>query len=299
MNSYESAGAFPFKLLTYYGDIVLGMFPIHLQLSITNKCNKNCPWCSCSKVDRKQELHLDVIKKIIDFFKKKGTLAVTITGGGEPTLHPELPEICYYCCLNGIEIGLVTNGVSQKDYQHINKTVRWVRVSVTDYIDLRGVSNRLPDVDIGVSMTIDKPDLKLIETICNETCDVENITHLRFVDNILNPDREGGKKVCNIVKRFPKAFYQDRSAFSRGNSPCLLSLIKPFIGTDGYLYPCCGVQYATEEKRKFPKSMRMGKWFEYDNLKPFDGSICSVCYYNQYNSLLKDICKGINHREFV
>ena len=38
--------------------------------------------------------------------------------------------------------------------------------------------------------------------------------------------------------------YQGRKKFSRGSAKCLISLIKPLIGSDGNVYPCCGVQYA-------------------------------------------------------
>ncbi len=67
---------------------------LDLELSITEKCNLRCPYCSVgiflSPPDR--ELSLERLKEISLLFKGTTFRAVRITGG-EPMLHPEFENI--------------------------------------------------------------------------------------------------------------------------------------------------------------------------------------------------------------
>jgi len=87
-------------------------------------------------------------------------------------------------------------------------------------------------------------------------------------------------------------------------APCLLSILKPVIGVDGYIYPCCGTQYALEDPaRDYDRAMRMGKIEDLEdiilNQAFFNGSICHKCYYSQYNEALDVMIKGLKHESFV
>ena len=83
----------------------------------------------------------------------------------------------------------------------------------------------------------------------------------------------------------------------------MISLLKPVIGPEG-IFPCCGTNYAIKGvKRKPVDKMRMGSLEDFpsilDNQKYFDGSICDVCYYSQYNDALNKIKNVPKHRSFV
>lgn len=79
--SYTSADSVPLKMITD-PDVIAAtkdgrIPPIHVQLSITNKCNMSCDFCSMSKRDRKQELSYDECIFVLDKCSSLGTKAIT------------------------------------------------------------------------------------------------------------------------------------------------------------------------------------------------------------------------------
>jgi len=316
INSYTAAGTMPWKLLQHKGAIVDGSIkPIHLQLIPTNKCNRNCTWCSCSAVDRTLELPITEIRAIFEEFSSLGTEAVTISGGGEPTVHKDFLSILIAAARLNIRCGLVTNGLNfinnKLDMSIINNALTWLRISVFDtenIYDIRMIEEicgMLPNVDIGISFTVTtKSDMDIARQVCEVAAIIPNITHIRFVQDIFNATEEYNieamdtiKKICKIITH--KAIFQYRNIFTLGHEQCLISLLKPTIGADGYIYPCCGVQYASTELRKLPEDFRMGTWREFKHTNSFDGRKCSRCYYDDYNRTLNNLICPLKHKEFI
>ena len=83
--SYAAASTFPVKIMLHNGLVryirTKSKLPmVHLQLNPTNKCTRNCTFCSCSERDKELELGH---RKIINMMKKAkscGCESVTITG---------------------------------------------------------------------------------------------------------------------------------------------------------------------------------------------------------------------------
>jgi len=328
--SFSSANTFPMKILLNPEIINIAHLhnripSIHYQLNPTNKCNFNCPICSCSEREKYKELNMNDINKIINVGYKYGMKSVTITGGGEPLMHPNINEIIRLFNKRNVEVGLVTNG-SLLERLSTLENITWIRISLTDYskeqfksIDttLNNFLNRLSDivnndkfVDWSFSYVIGAiPDIHLIRKMIDFANNLD-FTHVRIVNDIFIADKLSDK--MKYVEDYIKGLgiddsivnYQDRSKWTKGYNPCYLSILKPVIGADGYIYPCCGTQYALKKpSRDYEKLMRMGhinnledvlskQWF-------FDGSICHKCYYGNYNRVLKVLMKGLKHKEFV
>jgi len=316
LHSYTAAGEMPWKLIQNKNAIIQGHInPIHIQLIPTNRCNGNCSWCSCSKVDRTLELGIKEIREIIEEFALLGAQAITITGGGEPTIHPDFMNILVACGRFGYKIGMVTNGVmipkGKFEYDLLNQLLTWLRISVYDPEGdydtslIEKIALLLPEVDIGISFTVtDKVNIKIAQAVCDLAAITPNITHIRFVEDILHANEEYLLQAMAMVEKAcrdltTKAIYQYRNIFTRGTEQCLISLLKPLINADGYVYPCCGVQYATSELRTMPEQFRMCKWHEFKYQKAFDGSICRKCYYTKYNDVLSNLIADLDHKEFV
>ena len=316
INSYTSAGLMPWKLLQHKNAVVDGSIrPIHLQLIPTNKCNQNCIWCSCSKVDRTKELSIEEIRDIFKEFATLGTEAVTITGGGEPTVHKDFESILVSAIRNGIKCGVVSNGINlvnnSIDMDILNNTLTWLRVSVYNTHEsydariIEEIGRLLPDVDIGVSFTVAQgTKVEIAKNVCTAAVVTPNVTHVRFVQDILHANDKYNissmdwiKKNCQTITH--KAIFQYRNIFTQGCEQCLISLLKPMIGADGYVYPCCGVQYAGKELRTLPENFRIGKWDTFKYANSFNGSICSRCYYDEYNRVLSNLIQPLHHKEFV
>ena len=293
MLSYQSANSFPIKLVKninwYRGRII----PIHLQFNPTNKCNMNCSFCSCADRDISEEILLETAKHHFQVFKDLGGEAITITGGGEPTLHPDIEEMIDFLNNLDIKIGLVTNGAYLDCISNLDK-LTWCRVSVNNGFDdkIKDVINLIPiDWALSYVMTDDYEKVqKLIDFV-----NINHLTHIRLVSDIFEP------KPIPKFERDEKVIYQDRTYYTRGGK-CYMGLIKPYLNTDGKYYTCCGVQYALPNKpRKMVEELCLGDDLEkiINEQKIFDGSICDKCYYSQYNDFIDLMLKNYKHLEFV
>ena len=107
-------------------------FPISLEIHPTDRCNLSCRSCAYrdlrSNVGLSNQVFSDLVQEIV---KEKRTSSVVFSGGGEPSCHPYLPEAIFELRAAGVEVGLLTNGVSltaklKKAYQQCN----WIRFSV-------------------------------------------------------------------------------------------------------------------------------------------------------------------------
>lgn len=313
--SYTSASVFPAKLLQS-SDVVVDnlLVPVHIQMNPTNRCNLNCPWCSCANRDSGLEQGWHEIKDMLTMFSELGTKAVTITGGGEPLMHPHINGVIDKCHTLGIKVGLVTNGTMFKRLDTGNIT--WSRISFSDTRDdlesfcksVKAAALRFPNVDWAISYVVSRtPDIPKIEKVI-ALADELKFTHVRLVSDLLDlkhiPDLDLLK--ANLAGKPGEELivYQGRKDFTNGVPFCLISLIKPLISADGGLYPCCGSQYAMATSAlDYEKAMRMGHWSDWPNImrtqRHFDGSACVKCYYGNYNEALALMTSTLDHKDFV
>jgi hypothetical protein len=212
----------------------------------------------------------------------------------------------------GIECGLVTNGLAWSrarpaELELADESLTWLRMSIVDTtcdydIDqVRRVCDNLPHVDVGLSFTVTgEVNMNTAVALARLVNRLPNLTHVRFVQDIVHPVRATMDQVvaaCGPITT--KAIFQYRDRYTPGASPCLLSKLKPLVGADGYVYPCCGVQYAAEQVRCLPERFRMGRWSEFHNRDPFDGSVCRRCFYHDYNRVLARLAVPLTHEVFL
>jgi MoaA/NifB/PqqE/SkfB family radical SAM enzyme len=92
--------------------------PITADTDVSNACNQDCVYCN-SKVFREESgavlLSKEHLFKIADMYKDWGVLSSCVGGGGEPTVNPALYDFLDRLISNGVEAGLISNGVIMKD----------------------------------------------------------------------------------------------------------------------------------------------------------------------------------------
>lgn len=317
-NSYISASTFPTKLLQNQVLKNEKIIPYHIQLYPTNLCNLNCSFCSCANRNKKDCLSIEDIRKVITEAVDLGCKAVTISGGGEPTLHPEFNKILEILFLNKLAVGMATNGINLKSVDpYLLDGLTWCRISHSDDRPFKGkyLDNLLPIiqqckyVDWGFSyvVTANLNQDTLIDVV--KTANENNFTHVRLVSDLL--DLESLQSMHKIKDMLylnmvddSLVIYQGRKEFVKGTKKCLISLLKPVINADGNIYPCCGAQYAFDPPTLDCSTvMSMGKINDlksiFEEQKNFDGSICSRCYYNEYNVLLEKMTEKLKHKDFI
>lgn len=315
--SYSAANRYPFKLASQECFRDGKIMPVHIQLCPTNQCNMDCSFCSCSNLNKDEELPFGQLAKILMDARECGCRAVTITGGGESLLYPHIRETIALCRCLGIQMGLVTNGYFLGEFTDILGDLTWVRVSLSDET-LPNLFKLLWSVmldggrdvtDWSLSYVVsEKPELQRIKqamALANE-CE---FTHVRLVLDLLEAYRNPGvlaeiKAELDGSVDDSRVIYQPRSEYTRGTRECYISLLKPIVAADGWIYPCCGVQYADKEpSRSFPEHMRMIRAVDIKTLfktqAQFDGRDCYRCYYAHYNEFLALKREKLKHPEFV
>ena len=195
--SYTAASVVPLKVLLDR-DLIKAIasskiIPVHPQVVITNRCNLNCHFCSCADRDKGLELSLETVTGVLDELKHLGAKAITITGGGEPLLHPHFNEIMRHCRKIGLKVGLVTNGLLLEKFPNETLDIlTWCRISSEDdrpFSDaysraLEKVVKASPRVDWAFShVTTSKPNFKVIGKIV-DFANRNKLTHVRLVSDL-------------------------------------------------------------------------------------------------------------------
>lgn len=253
-SSYSAADSIPIKLIKNY-ELMHSMMndgiilPIHVQFIPTNRCNLKCLFCSCANDDRKTEMSLKDARKLIEIMKNLGTRSVTITGGGEPLLHPHFSEIIKAFNEADIEVGLVCHGLELRCDSPLEEIV-WCRISNADHRSLTGkylkrlndVVETFPNIDWAFSHVVSAdPNFNEIHRII-EFANLHNFTHVRIVADLLNYHNVN----LGIVEKAMKnrgiddslVIYQGRNKPTKGGD-CYICYLKPIIGADCKVYTCC------------------------------------------------------------
>ena len=113
-------------------------FPVTWELDLTNKCNQNCPQCAGGVINQgrsnNDSLTREEAEAYIMQLISSGAKAITFTGGGEPLLAPPACAMLNYVHQNGVDVGLITNGVLLShrltSLYHLVKNCTWIRVSL-------------------------------------------------------------------------------------------------------------------------------------------------------------------------
>ncbi|HOR29692.1 MAG TPA: radical SAM/SPASM domain-containing protein [Candidatus Sumerlaeota bacterium] len=90
--------------------------PYHIELDWVDKCNARCFFCNSEYLQNGQSVPLDAAVGWVDEACAAGLRSMRFSGGGEPTLHPQFPEMLELLAARGIVLdNLNTNGTNLTD----------------------------------------------------------------------------------------------------------------------------------------------------------------------------------------
>lgn len=106
-------------------------YPLNVELSLTNRCNADCVWCSDRGIREAfgGDLEIEVVNRLIDDLAAGGCKGIVIEGGGEPALYSEFEAVVRRIGESGMKVGLLTNG-SIFNYEKVLNYFEFVRVSL-------------------------------------------------------------------------------------------------------------------------------------------------------------------------
>jgi len=261
--------------------------PVMFHMSPCNPCNLTCSFCCFANREMKEMLTFDQMRKAIDSFAELGTKGMELTGGGEPTLHPDFGKVVNYAYDKGFKIGVVTNGTKitkWHKYGGVWDKLEWIRIGMYGFTegysyDLESL-RKYPNLVIGGAYiwdenfhTSENPNIKgnwtsiKAKHLSKKTQLPEHFEKmLDWVENEKIPTRIAFNSIKNSElimqdiemirkkihdKNLQYAFLSDFNwKGSRRNNHCYMHNFKPFVFTDGNVYVCPCAEMAPENNYK-------------------------------------------------
>jgi len=106
--------------------ILVHRFSPNLEVHMTDHCNLKCYYCSFKRA--KSTLTTEQAIAVVEAFSPS---AITFSGGGENSLHPDFPSLVEDVAnrFPSIKMGWVTNGIVKPKHQ-VTRYLSWLRISV-------------------------------------------------------------------------------------------------------------------------------------------------------------------------
>ena len=105
----------------------------------------------------------------------------------------------------------------------------------------------------------------------------------------------------------PPLFFQHK--WQKQASECYVDAVKPWLHSDGYLYPCNSVSLNTAAHRDFDPKWRLCHWREAKayyarrgsrSLTAFDvAELCDRCTFTRNNARIAELLIPLEHEAFV
>ncbi len=242
------------RIQTFVNDLVVGksinVLPVHAELDLTSTCNMSCVWCK--ELDRKYSksragnMPLRIVEQAAEIVK-----AISLKGGGEPTLHPEFGGICELIHSKNIALGLTTNGTVGIEHPEY---FTWIKLSMDawDAESLKRLKG-FPALDTILQNASDWSDKTRVgmsflrhKGIRYDRC-IELAKHARVSycvfrevlgsENEAVPDWLKSGLVDDLDVRVERPYLQTQ------NLGCWANCLVLHIGPDGGLNICCWAKY--------------------------------------------------------
>lgn len=104
--------------------------PRHVSIALTNACDLTCKYCYAPKF--RANLSTEDLKSWLRSFDENGSIGVGF-GGGEPTLYPNLAEVCEFATKEtNLAVTLTTHGhrLTANLLRSLESNINFVRVSM-------------------------------------------------------------------------------------------------------------------------------------------------------------------------
>jgi len=265
--------------------------PVSLQIAPTSRCNLKCVFCSNVNREKHEDLSCDLITNLIFGLIPKGLKTVEWTGGGDPTLYPDIDKAINWLDVCGLRQGVITNGIAIKEsirQENLNK-LSWLRISMNclDYVD----SIEIPEITgvLGFSYVMnEKTDENVLDRLKRYTR-VYEPSYVRVVPNCqASPEEqeENNRRFSKEISEWGSPFFYQAKNFSSPER-CWWGFFKPFVLHDGWAYRCSSVVLNDDAERQFHKKYR---WVRAEDLPElYDRSAepasteCSHCVFRPQN----------------
>lgn len=106
-----------------------------MYFSITYRCNQKCLCCPYTEDDSGfEDVSVKELCCVVDSILKQEKELYVVLSGGEPTLHPEFPELIFQLQKRNVSVHILSNGERFSDLlflEKMNSKVNWEKLYVT------------------------------------------------------------------------------------------------------------------------------------------------------------------------
>ena len=235
-------------------------YPASVELSLTNRCNFRCVYCSDKGLRKRLGGNLDmrILKALILDLKEGGTGGIVFEGGGEPLLYEQFNEAVKYVHDRGLGCGLITNG-SKRIHHKTLKLFDWIRVSVdasneNEFKKLKGarvfesVLNNISEYIlgcpvVGVGYVVTSRNLSSVEPLILRFRNM-GVAYVQFRPVIDHPELLPEVDL-HYLKRYESPQFriiidgmEENKVIGNSGLPCRAHSITSVVTADGGVYLC-------------------------------------------------------------
>ncbi len=295
-------------------------YPINVELDLSDRCNLRCTHCDFAHTRRNCDMSLNLVRNIIPQLAHN-VKAITLTGGGEPTMNPDFEEIVFTIKQHHLSLGMYTNGV--KFYPDAFGEMEWVYIGLDarderDFQRIKGADcfemvidtiTRFAEIKqktvLGLGFLLDEHNFQNVERMAKLGQGLQvDYVQFRPIVGLENYEWIGDALDCLwnldmlVPVYFPAPRFIDlRDKPPRGYEICRGSTFVPCIGADGTLWVCPN----TRGLRSL-SSLAIGSFQELWRRRPTQrvGRDCrEMCRNHRLNQTLEYVCSTRPHDNFV
>lgn len=253
-------------------------YPALARVYLSDTCNHNCSWCLYGGDRRRKVVFMNSnsFGKLLESLHSLKVKFIDLSGGGEPTLHPEFRKFTQMCIEKKFKLSLLTNAASldRKIVSLLVEGFSFLRVNLDASNDvvynrihhpptprefqkvLSNIESIVSERDkqktgliIGAKVRLNQSNMNFMEEM---TCLVKDmrLNYIQFrinqkaSDSLYSEQMEGvNKHIKELQNRYrPFEVYGEAETgeFRRG---CWLSPIHLIINPSGDVYPCPQFSY--------------------------------------------------------
>ena len=306
------------------------VYPISVELSLTNRCNINCVWCSDMDLRASQdgEMDFEALKRLLLDLKQGGTQGIVIEGGGEPTIYKYFNKAVEFVRDLGLDIGMITNGNVRLESK-MTKQFDWIRISLDasnqyEYRKLKGqdrfediMSNIKElcnsDVVVGIGYVVTSKNVGSLESLILRLKEF-GVRYIQFRPVIDHPELEHEIDLTYLRRYEHDGFsiningMHENVIDGNDNIACRAHSLTTVITADGSVYICGRLNVHTwfEPIGNINSESFHDLWFGEKRLKQsnlvldqeFCRKYCPKCRLTKYNQLFHRIEK-IRTKSFI
>jgi len=308
--------------------------PRTLYIQPSNVCNNKCEGCYYlkSRIDSIKFMDIKTIKNLVtDGIRNLGVLGISLSGGGESSLHPRFKDIIKFLSKTKKALSLVTNGTWRKKEisKLLAKNFTFVRVGLDccdkeqyEHIKKRdGFNHVLKNVRDLVEYK-DKATIGVKFLLRKYNCDPTDVYRMIDLGYKLGVDYMQFKPLMNDktrptqkqIEKLGMSMYQlnDNKVVIDMNKTtidrkCILNMLRVNVDTDGSVYLCS--RYHHRMNKHFIGNIHKKSihdiwnseehWSAVDNINPKQCNLYNCMLHRAHNIMDENILNNKFHLEFA